>query len=82
MWYGIIYLNRIIIGDKMEKIINIDITTEEDLYEKYDKNTISKSLIDYILGISRFVPPCSVDFAAIIPGIEILRAKSMLSRQL
>lgn len=36
----------------MEKIIEIDITNESDLYQKYNKKMISNELISYILEIT------------------------------
>lgn len=32
-----------------EKIIKIDLVSKEDLYEKYNKNNVSRELIDYII---------------------------------
>lgn len=39
----------------MEKTIEIDIVNEDDLFEKYNKNKVSKDLINYIIeSIPRF----------------------------
>ena len=36
----------------MEKIIEIDLTNENDIYEKYNKKMICKELVDYIVDCS------------------------------
>ena len=33
----------------MEKIIDVDLESENDLYEKYNKNIVSEELINYII---------------------------------
>lgn len=33
----------------MEKILQIDLESKEDLFEKYNKNIVSKELIEYII---------------------------------
>ena len=39
----------------MEKIIEIDLIKKDDVFEKYNKNIISKDLINYIIDGSFFV---------------------------
>ena len=36
----------------MEKVIEINLVEEEDLYEKYNRNIISKELINYMIRMS------------------------------
>ena len=33
----------------MEKVIDVDLESENDLYEKYNKNIVSEELINYII---------------------------------
>lgn len=40
----------------MKKVLNIDIFDEESLYEPYNKQMVSRSLIDYMINVTNSFP--------------------------
>lgn len=78
----------------MENIIEIDLYNEETLYEKYNKNIVSKELINYIIEQAMFISEydtvkvlvrnkCKVDknyLDMIKEGLEIEYKKKLRNR--